>query len=263
MRVPRINIDHATGEFVDDLSGERTTTLTVVLLGLIKQRVLWPAVMGEDKSPPLCRSYDYKVGRPGEEFPWEASGFDQGAAPADENGLVVPCSSCALKEWGSHPKRDKVPWCQEQFIFSLVRPVGEGGFAPAILTFQRSAMKACKGYVSVFQAAGQPLFTVVTTITLQQESRGTVKYATPSFSKGRETKQDNWPSFAEQSRGIRSFLQSVPEKREDDGGPTPAPVPAAPRPAAPATAAPIPEREPVPVAVVAPTAAPEDDDLPF
>src|SRR6478736_1298857 len=61
--IPRLSIDHKTAEFKDNLSGWRSNTLTVVLLGMVKQRILWHDPV-EDGDKPLCKSPDYLHGFP-------------------------------------------------------------------------------------------------------------------------------------------------------------------------------------------------------
>lgn len=233
--MPRINLDHQTGEFVDSLSGERNTEIEVVILGLIKQRVLWAPEV-EEGAVPLCKSWDAKIGRPGKDFPWDAAGFDQASAGVDANGeLALPCEACALKEWGSNPKSE-TPWCAEQHTFPVLT---DGG--PALLTFQRSSLKASRAYLSSFARKGEPLYTVHTTIKLTQNKRGTVKYAVPSFIKGAPTEPEQWGEFAAQYRSIRDFVRT-PRTKDEEGEPASA------KPTAPATAA---------------ASTDEDDDLPF
>lgn len=285
-RVPRLTIDGPAVEFVDSLTGERSNSITCVLLGLTKQRVLWPAEMGETPSQPLCKSLDHDHGRPDEgAFPWDKAGFNYAAAATDArdaDGLIVlPCQSCALKEWGTHPRggQNPAPWCEEQYVLALMRQSTAGGMSPAILTLKRSAMANIKGYLSAFAAAAQPLFTVVTTLTLEGKTRGSVRYAVPSFIKGRETKEENWPEFAAQAKGIRKFLQTPPTPKVETatGDPVqqtataPAAAPAAatvqPTPAAAQPEVVKPEvvnTPPETVAAAQAAAAPaEDDDLPF
>lgn len=220
--MPRVNIDHKTAEYVNSLSGERYASLDCIVLGLIKGYVLWPAKQG-DNDVPLCKSLDHKIGRPEEGFPWEAAGFDQAALPVDPitGGPCASCADCPLKEWNSHPTEGK-PWCSEQYTFVLLLPDGRGGYGgAALLTLQRSAIKATKGYITAFQSISSPMFVAVTTLGLTPEKRGSNQYATPTFVKGVPTDESNWQEWADKYRGIRQFLQTVRPPMDDETAPAP------------------------------------------
>lgn len=196
--MPRLTIDHDTGEFVDSLSGERYETVSGIVLGLTKQRVLWPPEMGDTNDPPLCRSYDFQSGHPGEQFPWEAAGFD----PNDTDDETLPCTACALKEWGSHPNRD-IQWCAEQHVYPIVM---DGG--PVLFTVQRSGIKSSRSYLSSFARNRTPLYTAQTTLKLSGNRRGKVSYYVPMFTKGEASDHERWPEYASMYRSIRAFLQT-------------------------------------------------------
>ena len=244
--MPTLRIEHKDGTFVDGLSGESFPELKIILLGLIKQRVLWEADMDESSKGPLCRSYDFKTGVPEiDRFPWKSSGFDKAALDADPE---LPCESCNLKDWGSHPKRD-APWCSEQHTFAVLQPVGDdGGLAPALLTVQRSAIKPSRTYMTSFARTKTPLYTVWTKITLDSRRKGSVDYAVPKFIRAEATQQNEWPMFAQQYRQIRQFVQT-PRTRDEDENATPGAAPAS-----------------DPTSSTSPTAPPavdDDDELPF
>src|SRR5690606_25228480 len=74
LSMPRLQIVHEDAVWEDSLSNERFESLDVILLGLIKQRVLWPSEMGEESSAPLCKSYNHTQGFPGEGFTVQAKG---------------------------------------------------------------------------------------------------------------------------------------------------------------------------------------------
>lgn len=199
MVMPTLRIDHQEGVLVDNLSGEQFTEITVILLGLVKQRILWPVEMSETKEQPLCRSLDFAVGTPQpDRFPWKASGL--------EKKDHLSCDSCPLKEWGSNPKNES-PWCSEQWTFPLMMPAGNG-WAPALLTLQRSNLKAARAYMTSFARSKSPLFTCESKVTLQQNKRGTVKYVNLFFAKGQDTPEEQRPEYAENYRRIREWVQT-------------------------------------------------------
>lgn len=222
--MPYMRIDHHKAVFVDSLSKKEHGSLDAVILGLIKQRILWPPeVAGEDQAdPPLCRSYDFHVGYPSspqqlpngqeyERFPWEASGFPERVSDQ------LPCGQCALKEWDSHPTRN-APWCSEQHTFALLLPQEDGNYVPCLFQVQRSGLKPSRQYLSSFANANRPLFTVQTNLTLQSKKMGNNPFAVPVFTERDATDPSEHPAFAEMYRGIREFLQTP---RTDDGEDTP------------------------------------------
>lgn len=280
--VPVLRIDHKNCLFEDVLSGQKFSEVNVILLGLIKQRVLWKAEVTDEKSFPLCRSYNFNEGHPRtdaesakDNFPWEASKFD----PASNPG-TLPCASCALKDWGTHPNRD-APWCSAQHTFALLVPLAEGkGFAPMLFQLQRSSLKPSNKYLSAFANKQEALFTVTTNIKLEAKRRGTNDYAVPTFMAGAETEKSLHAYFSQSYRDVRAFLQTPRSWDEDDGeedegvtvsvetpapeaaapaAPEPAPAPAppaAPEPAPAAAPAPEPPPAPAPEPVAEPPAAP-------
>ena len=76
--VPRLKIVHAEGVFQDNLSNAKFAELNVILLGLVKQRLMWDVEV-EDDAKPLCKSADFDHGIPSDSFPWEASGLVKAA----------------------------------------------------------------------------------------------------------------------------------------------------------------------------------------
>jgi hypothetical protein len=225
--MPILRIDHQRGAIIDNLSGQEHTSLEVVLLGLIKQRVLWDAEVNEGDHP-LCKAYDAREGHPDHKrFPWAASGFD----PRTEGTL--PCENCQLKEWGSHPNRE-VPWCSEQHTYPLLQVYEDGTLSgPSLFTVQRSAIKGSKAYISSFVKERKPLYVCRTRLTLDIRKRGSVPFAVPKFVRGAGTEEDDWPGFADQYRGIRDFVQTPrtdevdPEDRPAGGAGSAAPAAAA------------------------------------
>lgn len=219
--IPILKVDHDEGIIEDANSGQTWTQLDVIILGFIRQRVLWPAEVSDTKELPLCRAYEGKVGRPPvpSRFPWEAAGFaNPGVNDDDEDavaGIALPCESCKLKDWETHPTR-KIPWCAEQHTYAVLRPVGEDSFAPALLTFQRSSLKASNTYLSSFQQSKTPLYSCITRIELESKKKGNVNYVTPKFIRGDDTDKDDWPGFSNQYQGIRSFVQTPRVRRSDD-----------------------------------------------
>jgi hypothetical protein len=295
---PRLQIQHKQGLFKDSLSGQEFDKLTCIMLGLVKQRILWYNIVDDNSKNdyPMCRSLNHDTGFPNmddevpksKQFPWAKSGFDPAQYPPDENGLVrLPCEDCQLKEWGSHPDGNK-PYCAEQFTTPvLYDPNGDGStWVPAILSFQKTSLKPLKAYFTGFQRAKNAAFMAYTEIGLDMQKRGTNEYSVPNFRKIGDTDQEMWRGFSAQYRQLRDFLTADPGVEDyapspsDNVAQPPTPVPAAPTPPSAPTPEPgtvdsdgIEEAEVVntpsaptpPSAPAAPAAAaaPDDDDLPF
>lgn len=267
--LPTIRINHARTEgpcYEDALSGQQYENLVCVLLGLIKQRILWPPELSNDKASWLCRSYNFTEGHPtrgntdsAKNFPWEAAGF----TPTEEGTL--PCANCKLKDWDTHPSRN-APWCSAQYTFAIMLLNDKGQFFPSLLQVQRSALKPANMYISSFANRSEPLFTVFTELTLSVERKGTNTYGVPKFTQRDATPEDAQQLFAQNYRAIREYIQTpYSASDEEDSGaelpmetqvPDPTP-PAAPAPVAPVAPAPAPVVEqPAPVTAPAPAVAP-------
>lgn len=268
--IPQLRVNHTEMVFEDSLSGAKYSEVTVVMLGLVKQRVLWPPQLTAEKELPLCRSYDFNTGHPSapEEreqpdgskvyfprFPWAASRFPMPDAGVKSQPL--PCASCPLKEWGSHPTKEQ-PWCSEQHTFALLIPNTEGQLVPMLFQLQRTGLKPSKQYLSSFANAQEPLFTVFTKITLEAKKMGSNTYCTPKFVRDQTSPVDMHPFFSSTYRGIRAFLQTPRGDDEaviesdiipDSVAPAPAPEPAAAQ--APVAEAPVQATPPAPAPVAA------------
>ena len=295
--IPRLNIVHAEAVFQNNLTKEKFQTLDVIVLGLIKQRIMWDDVVDEGDKP-MCKSPDFEHGFPNvnpatpekKRFPWHESNFDPANFPAAQgiNNLVtLPCDSCVFKEWGA----DKTPPpCTEQHTYSLLYDAAgdneEPRMVPALLTLQRTGIKPSRAFISGFSQSRSPFFSAYTRISLTAQKRGSVIYSVPTLSKVGVTDAREWQGYSEQAKGIREIIRSAPRAGDDapvqpsdntNTAPTPAaPAPAAP-PAAPAAApvaAPVQQAPeagtsapvapaPAPAAPVTPAAPPVDDDLPF
>lgn len=209
--MPRLVLNHKDATFKDSLSGEEFKTLdSVIILGLINQRVLWDAEVSEGKSAPLCKSVDGKFGFANPKtFPWKTAKLV--ASDFDEEAPQVTCANCHLKEWGTHPNND-TPYCTEQKTLVILQPVSgiDGAYAPALLTVQRSAIKAVNSYFSSFQRSQMPSFTAITTIGLNAQKRGSVEYAVPTFAKVGDSDEAAWPDYANQYRLVRTIVTKPP-----------------------------------------------------
>lgn len=212
--IPRLQLRGDGAVFVDTLSGEEYPAVDLILLGAVKQRVLWEPEFTGEAVDPLCRARtvpkpkgdrtDEQGGIPGEEFPWAESGLTPEDLSAEG---TLDCRDCKLALWDSIPGKEKSsPWCAEQWVFPALMKV-DGALVPFIVTFQRSSLTNAKKYVQAFGRTRTPMFTVWTHIELEQLKRGTTKYAGVEFKKGAETGTiEDHREFADTFRRIKGFL---------------------------------------------------------
>lgn len=294
--IPRLKIVHKEGLFEDNLSGGKYPKIRLIILGMVKQRILWNAQMDGDNDQPMCRSADFENGFPTLEgvpadkmFPWAKAEFNPDHFPPDEDGQVVlPCKDCKLKEWKTHPN-GKTPYCTEQWTLSVMydgfdEETGQWSdtWAVALISLQKSALKAIRAYLTSFTRAKTAAYTAICEVTLTRKTRGQVDYATPNFRGVGKTDQSQWPTYATNAKQMRDYLKRAPEPLDEDGegvvtqsdntyaGPQSAPPAADPAPQQPATpapaqaAAPAAPAQPATPAPVAETPAPQPtSDLPF
>lgn len=212
-----IKIDHTKAVFVDSLTGESYEEIDGVMLGLIKQRVMWDPDP-DAKSGPLCKSHDSLTGHPRDAFPWESFKAHEPIGSHD-----VACGTCTFAQWGSHPKND-TPWCSAMYTFPVV--IGESPNVSGLLSFQRSGLAACKAYMSGFVRDRKPLFSHRTKISLEQSRKGTVYFCTPKFERGPLIEDITlWRAWQEAYNGIKA-LTGYRDLGDQDALVTPAIAPA-------------------------------------
>lgn len=231
---PRLKIVHREAEFEDNLSGGKFKKVRLIILAMNKQRILWyPTV--DDNDRPMCRSADFLTGFPtpdeeatkGKEFPWESSGFNPTDYAADEEGQrQLPCAACKLKEWGTHPGNKKTPYCAEQWTLSVLYDGQDketeeytGTWSIALMTMQKSGLKAIKSYLTSFQRSKTPAFTTICEVTLTLNNRGQVDYSTPNFRSVGKTDQGMWPEYSEQAEQMRRYLKRTPDPIDNSDKP--------------------------------------------
>lgn len=225
--IPRLTIEHTKGTFKDNLSGQEYAQVNVIILGLVKQRVLWHTTV-DDGDTPMCKSPDFITGFPDLEttgdkaFPWDKSGFDPSTLTRDPDGLVsLPCAGCSLKEWGSAPDGKK-PYCSEQWTMPILyeglneEGHGSGLYVPALFSLHRSGLKPIKAYLTSFSNTGSPAFIKITRIALKLQSRGTVTYATPKFAPVGDTDPSTWAGYSGNFLEMRDYLTRRPVTDDDD-----------------------------------------------
>lgn len=221
LKLPRLSIDHEKGGYVDSLAPELVyPSIEVIPLGLIKQRVLWPAIMGDDNGnkKPMCRSVDNKIGYPNtvstdplEAFPWQASAWQQKDFPVDSEGrTTLPCDNCRLQTWGSHPDGKKT-WCSQQHaIVLLYAPEGNQPSMLALFTAQRSSINVSKGFFATIVRQEQPAYAFTGKWGLTAQTRGKNKYYVPTMVISGRTSQTDWSVYQRNYLSVRDMITRAP-----------------------------------------------------
>lgn len=229
IQFPRLKIVHSDGVFEDPAMSQQYGEVFCVVLGLVRQRILWHTRVENDEKP-MCKSPDFLNGYPNLEpadasrnFPFAQAGFNPDLQMIDEAGrMVLPCGDCKLKEWGSHPQGGK-PYCSEQFTLPVLyagdlASVQSQFWTPALVTFQKTGITPAKRYLGAFQMQNKGAYTAITRITLATKRQGNVTYSTPIFQNVGETDPDAWPEFSEQFRSVRTWLISAKPRGKDIDG---------------------------------------------
>lgn len=228
LSIPRLRIKHKLSVFEDGGSGVQIPSMVAVILGLVRQRVLfhWDV---EDDDAPMCKSHDFQTGFPNLDpkkpkltFPWVKAKFNPQDFPVNpDDGLVaLPCNSCALKDWGSHPTGQEKPWCAEQFTLPIyyaqtLDQLRAGEYGSALISFQKTSLPNLKRYLSQFQQKGVGAYTQYTEIALEARTRGQTEYCVAKFRALGATDEDEFAGFSENYQAIRHFLTNArPQARE-------------------------------------------------
>jgi len=187
-----------------------SSNLNVIILGLIKQRVLWHHDQDSDFTEPLCRSFDFVQGHP-HLVNFEFDDFQPGVdiSALDSTDPVVSCSNCSAKEWDSHPTR-KIPYCSEQHVMPSLMIDEDGDEKLILLTFQRSGLKSAKAYQSMFHSKKIPMFRFVTKLSIDLLKNGNVRYGVPKFARSDETDEENFAHYEHSYIAVRSILSTPP-----------------------------------------------------
>ena len=233
--LPRIKIDHQNGMWVDNLGGLQMATLRFIALGLVKQRVLFHHVV-ENEDVPMCKSADYQSGFPNPDapsdksFPWQLSGFDKNDYPPDAKGNVkLPVRRVRPQGLGLPPgERQPLLLGAVDLADLLRRLAGRLGRVESGDPHAAEVEHQADPHLlhAVRRQSNKPPFLAIGRGTLKINTRGSVTYSVPSFSKEGESPRDRWMEFSEQFTEMRSFLVRPPV-REQDG--TAGQAPAAPQ----------------------------------
>lgn len=212
--IPRITIDHESdaGQFKDNLTGATYTTLRVVILGMIRQRILWPKKIGESDKP-QCKSRNANQGYPvldgsgKENYPFGSANLSPTDLLDDGNGnKYLPCKACNLKEWGGTKDDREPPRCSEQFTFVMQDEEG----ANMLYTVQRTGLTPAKKYLTSFVQRKKPMFVRWTELSVRVTGGAQRSYGVPVFTGGDDTDPNYWDDWALEFNGIKEFITRPP-----------------------------------------------------
>lgn len=291
LQLPRLQLKHADRVFLDTATNEEYPTLVGIPLGMVRQRTMWPAEVGDEKGRPQCKSSDGIDGYPNMndqgtdfEFPWEDFPISAEQASKDEfDRPVLKCTGCPFAEWTRNKKGKPVPpACKERYTFPFLYTTerrADGSLNPkgpfdsaGVFSLQGSGIRPARQYMSRFKASRLPLYAAVVEITLRGESRGSVEYSVPEFKKLDNTSQSDWQMYSEQLQGVKEYLKAPPRPETSDDAPRSNPAggnnrPAAAKPTQPRQQAAPQQDDVVEATIVEETNVPitqdDEDELPF
>lgn len=249
LSIPRLQIVNKKGVFKDSLSNTEFSQIPTIILGLVKQRTLWPEKVGTTVAKPMCRSNDFEHGfvnmkQPDHPFPWPQSGLgQQHVLPREDGQLTFNCSDCSLKTWKGQEK----PPCNEVWTIPLLMdPYQNGSWVPAVLNLSKTNIPLIKKYLGGFVATNDAAFTTITWMELMLLKRGDNDYSNIVLKRGERTDSAMWGEWTDLYMEMREFLTQEPRVFEENvaAGPPAAPQPQAAAPVAQAAPVVIVQSEP-------------------
>jgi len=195
-----MKIDHSAGQF---WSGESNIgkEIDVIMLGLIRQRTLWPP-KDSKRSRPDCESPDFEHGYAKiDTFPWKDTDFVEpiggGTRPHE-----LPCDQCPLRNW-----QDRTPpRCAQVWNVPVI--YGAGLF---VIPFSASALSDLENYMRPFRDSRTPLYTVITRIKLSRVEKKGRRYVVPHFSQTANTDTRVYPEYSSKLNQVKEVMQQKPE----------------------------------------------------
>ncbi|WKW85510.1 hypothetical protein SEA_REYNAULD_58 [Rhodococcus phage Reynauld] len=203
---PMLRIDPVHGTlYRDDTEHQFGREVTVIGLGLLRSRVLWPEEMG---GRPTCRSADSITGQPQRGFPWKNV-----LGPGEKPTMERTCADCALRAKGPRGLSCKQNWiipCRITFGRNETIPAGWDDPIFRLTVDYYSAIDALEKYLIPFRDTATPLYSTTTRIMIRKVGSNGKARALPVFSKGSPTAESRWPEFAAQLDAIREHVRVKP-----------------------------------------------------
>lgn len=221
---PRISIDHNPkgfdeGKYTDNQTGMFRDEFVGIVLGFVRQRIMWPANLEESVGMPMCKSNDSTRGMPNVDtsagdgmFPWHESAFNPNEVPVDPeyNRVILPCANCQFKDWTGKGAKRTPPRCSEVFnLVVMFDAYGTGQMMPGFFSAKRSSIQPVKQYLAQFMQRNVPAYSQFAHFSLQHLTRGKNPYSVPVIKSVGPTDQRLWPDFSENYKTLREFSQRI------------------------------------------------------
>lgn len=192
-----LSIAHKLGMFVTmDQGGshpwDTVTEFDAVVIGGVKQRIMWPPYGAAGDRRPLCKSNNNREGYPQVNFPWnDARSIYEGDAPIEGHEHdTLKCTDCQFKLNPRHYKDMALPVCESSYKLILLDPQDR----VVIFNAQGAAKRVVAHYAKWFQQNNQPMFTHITRFELTSVKNNGNRYADLELRKGGPTDKSRWVS---------------------------------------------------------------------
>ena len=227
---PRIRIKHRQGVYKDSQTGVETPVFNAIILGLVKQRVMFSKVVkGDADDVPQCKSVNYQLGMPNVDpqsrnlFPWADSPWNPNEVTVDAGTgrVLLQCTACPFKDWtGPYGKQDP-PACNEVWnLVIMYDPYGTGQAQPAFLAVKKTGLKNVRTHIAKYKQSNTPMFLDVVQFSLEEQVRGDNAYQMPVITVIGQTSRDPevLRQYAENFKSLRKFITQIrPAEGADQG----------------------------------------------
>lgn len=210
---PRLLIDHHQGVYTDNQTEVPRTELIGIVLGFVRQRIMWPKELPDDGGSPMCKSNDSENGLPNMDpasefaFPFAESPFNPNDLQVNQelNRVLLPCSNCTFTDWSGQGNKTP-PRCSEVFnLIVMFDAYGTGDLQPAFFPLKKSALKNAKAFLARFKQRSLPAYSEFAHFTLEHRKRGGNPYSVPVIKAAGPTNPEMWPAFSENYASLRDF----------------------------------------------------------
>lgn len=212
----RMTIEHDSGLYlINELPVETVQLDSVIILGAVRQRVMFTPRSLEGPSGLECKSYDFEHGKPTPLFARDGSNFPEFAindALASE-APSLECGACIFSKWKTDERGKKVhSRCTPQIVVPLLVPQLDGNapFIPAVVSYQRSAEQPVTEYMKEFTKANRPAYTAVSQLRLNVNLGSGFKYSTPKFRQLASIGEEFYPILSLIYRAAKGIIQTPP-----------------------------------------------------
>ena len=212
----RMTIEHNTGEYlINEMPVDKRSLDAAILLGAVRQRVMFTPREESDTGGLECRSSDFAKGKPTTTFPMGSSNFPLFAITEAQSkpDSYLACGACVFAEWKTDERGKKVhSRCIPQIAVPLLIPDvnASAPFTLAVVSYQRSAEKPITEYMKEFTKANKPAYTAITRLRLDVNLGSGFKYSTPKFTNFANVGEEFWPALSAIYRQAKVIITTPP-----------------------------------------------------